>query len=45
MTKEIKTLKEWQQLGFYIFKTETLMLSQTYSEWLAQNPKGYVENK
>lgn len=45
MKTDAKSLKEWQKLGLYTFKTELLTLTETYREWLSQHPKGYTSTE
>jgi len=45
MQQEAESYKEWQEAGFHINDIEspqTLSLSQTYQEWLRENPEGYI---
>jgi hypothetical protein len=40
----ISSLKDWQKFSSQLVTTETteFTLLQTYSEWLEENPSGYV---
>lgn len=41
----IESFQDWQKFGFHILDDEVphkLVLSQTYQEWLRENPKGFI---
>lgn len=45
MQQEINSYKYWHDTGFHVLDNEiphSLVLSQTYKEWLRENPKGVV---
>lgn len=45
MQQEVLSFHDWQEFGFHVFDHEIphqLVLSQTYKEWLKENPDGYT---
>ncbi len=43
MQQDIESYQYWQEVGFHVFDNEiphNLVLSQTYQEWLRENPEG-----
>lgn len=45
MYQNIESFKEWQEAGFHVLDNETpliLVLTQTYQEWLRENPEGCI---